>query len=188
MNPQQPGMMNPQQPGMMNPQQPGMPQQPNMMNPNMPQNPNMRNPMNPNMPQQPMNPNMPQQPMNPNMPQQPMNPNMQRNPNMPPQQMGMYGQPQGQPAFKLLGRGQGIDQREYDAITKAAMNAYMMRMNPLSGGTSTGIKQMIGGEWFVFVCPVGVTNFDFSLSIVTGGDFLSFSVDNFHFQVCRLRD
>ena len=110
------------------------------------------------------------------------------------QQIPQYGQQQiyqqqqmVQPQnFKLIARGQGIDDNEYNAIITSSTNAYNARMNPLSTGTVKLIKQMIGGEWFVFVCPVGVQNYDFSLSVVTGGDFLSFYVDKFHFQVCRL--
>ena len=108
------------------------------------------------------------------------------------QQIPQYGQQQiyqqqMQPQnFKLLARGQGIDNNEYNAIITSATSAFNARMNPLSTGTAKLIKQMIGGEWFVFVCPVGEQNYDFSLSVVTGGDFLSFYVDRFHFQVCRL--
>ena len=102
-------------------------------------------------------------------------------------QQQIYQQQQMQPQnFKLLARGQGIDNNEYNAIITSATSAFNARMNPLSTGTATLIKQMIGGEWFVFVCPVGEQNYDFSLSVVTGGDFLSFYVDRFHFQVCRL--
>ena len=102
-------------------------------------------------------------------------------------QQQIYQQQQMQPQnFKLLARGQGIDNNEYNAIITSATNAFNARMNPLSTGTVSIIKQMIGGEWFVFVCPVGEQNYDFSLSVVTGGDFLSFYVDRFHFQVCRL--
>ena len=99
----------------------------------------------------------------------------------------IYQQQMVQPQnFKLIARGQGIDDNEYNAIITSSTNAYNARMNPLSTGTVKLIKQMIGGEWFVFVCPVGVQNYDFSLSVVTGGDFLSFYIDKFHFQVCRL--
>ena len=102
-------------------------------------------------------------------------------------QQQIYQQQQMPPQnFKLLARGQGIDNNEYNAIITSATSAFNARMNPLSTGTATLIKQMIGGEWFVFVCPVGEQNYDFSLSVVTGGDFLSFYIDKFHFQVCRL--
>ena len=39
-----------------------------------------------------------------------------------------------------------------------------------------------------FASVKDLKGYDFSLSIVTGNDFLSFYIDNFHFQVCRLRD
>ena len=104
---------------------------------------------------------------------------------MNPQMNMMY---QRQPLFKQYAVGQGIDQREYNSIISAAQSAYISRASPLSTGTSNIIKQLIGGEWFVFVSPVGSKNFDFSLSCVTGGDFMSFSLDNTLFQICRLRD
>jgi len=111
------------------------------------------------------------------------------------QQIPQYGQQQPYqqqlqftppPDFKLLSRGQGIDDNEYKAIISSASNAFNARMNPLSNAVARLIKQMIGGEWFVFVCPVGVVDYDFCLSVVTGGDFLSFSINKLHFQVCRL--
>ena len=111
------------------------------------------------------------------------------------QQIPQYGQQQPYqqqlqftppPDFKLMSRGQGIDDNEYKAIISSASNAFNARMNPLSNAVARLIKQMIGGEWFVFVCPVGVVDYDFCLSVVTGGDFLSFSISKLHFQVCRL--
>lgn len=93
-----------------------------------------------------------------------------------------------QPAFKQYAVGKGIDQNEYNSIIQAAKTAYTMRHNPLSGNTIKGIKGFIGGEWFVLVSPVGSNAFDFCLSCVAGGDFMSFSLDNTMFQVCRLRE
>jgi hypothetical protein len=97
-------------------------------------------------------------------------------------------QNQYQPKFNLLAKGKGIDQTEYVTIIKSAINSYLNRANPLSTATANLIKNGIGGEWFVFVCPANVTNYDFNLSIVTGSDFLSFTVDHLHFQVCRIKD
>ena len=93
-----------------------------------------------------------------------------------------------QPKFSLFKRGKGIDENEYNTIIGSAISSYLNHTNPLSSGTAYSIKNKIGGEWFVFVCPVNITNYDFNLSVVTGGDFLSFSIDNLHFQVCRIRD
>ena len=96
------------------------------------------------------------------------------------------GMMQPQPKFQQFARGQGIDNNEYNAIVSGCTNAFMMKANPLSNACVKNIKNMIRGEWFVFVCPVGSKQYDFSLSIVTGADFLSFSLDSTQFQVCRI--
>ena len=92
------------------------------------------------------------------------------------------------PNFKLISRGNGIDQREYYIITHAADDALKMKADPLSNGIIKRIKKDLGGEWMVFASIQDLKGYDFSLSIVTGNDFLSFLIDNFRFQVCRLRD
>ena len=102
------------------------------------------------------------------------------------QQPGMYGQQMNQPKLQLFAKGDGIDQNEYNGIIQGCTMAYNMKTNPLSNASVKNIKNLIRGEWFVFVCPVGSKQYDFSLSIVTGSDFLSFSLDSTHFQVCRL--
>lgn len=92
-----------------------------------------------------------------------------------------------QPVFKQYAVGQGIDRNEYNAIANGAMKAFMAKSTPLSTTSANNIKQMIGGEWFVFVSPLGSKDYDFCLSSVTGGDFMSFSLDSTLFQVCRLK-
>ena len=102
-----------------------------------------------------------------------------------------YGPPYGNqpiPDFKLIGRGNGIDEREFYCITHAAFDALNMKEDPLSNGIIKRIKKDLGGEWMVFASVEGLKGYDFSLSIVTGNDFLSFTIKNFRFQVCRLRD
>ena len=92
------------------------------------------------------------------------------------------------PSFKLIGRGKGIDEKEYYVITHAASSALNAKEDPLSNGIIKKIKADLGGEWMVFASVEGLKGYDFSLSIVTGNDFLSFTIQNFRFQVCRLRD
>ena len=107
------------------------------------------------------------------------------------QQPPFGGQPNNQtdiPNFKLIGRGNGIDEREYYVITHAAADALNKKEDPLSNGIIKRIKRDIGGEWMVFASIENLKGYDFSLSIVTGNDFLSFTIQNFRFQVCRLRD
>lgn len=90
--------------------------------------------------------------------------------------------------FKLLARGNGIDDREYNCIIKAASQGLSKRADPLSDEVVKIIKRNIGGEWFAFCSSNGLKGYDFSLSVVTGNDFLSFIIGSFHFQVCRLRN
>jgi hypothetical protein len=92
------------------------------------------------------------------------------------------------PTFRLIGRGRGIDQKEYYVITHAASEALNAKEDPLSNGIIKKIKEGLGGEWMVFASVEGLKGYDFSLSIVTGDDFLSFIIQNFRFQVCRLRN
>ena len=109
---------------------------------------------------------------------------------MPPQQFSQNRDPNQTdiPNFKLIGRGKGIDEKEYYVITHSAANALNAKEDPLSNGIIKKIKAELGGEWMVFASIEGLKGYDFSLSIVTGNDFLSFTIQNFRFQVCRLRD
>ena len=112
--------------------------------------------------------------------------------------MPMYGQPMMQPGipmmqpmmpqpmFKQITVGYGIDMNEFNKIVSAATFVYQSRQTPLSTLTANYIKQNLGGEWLVVTYPIG-SQYDFCLSTVKGGDFMSFSLDNTLYQICRLR-
>ena len=89
------------------------------------------------------------------------------------------------PVLKEKARGYGIDQREYFRITQAAIDVFQRKMVPYSTHTANAIKQMLGGDWVV-VCYPEHRAYDFALTVVKGGDFMSFTLDNVLFQVCRL--
>jgi hypothetical protein len=97
--------------------------------------------------------------------------------------MGM----QYQPVFKQFAVGSGIDNNEYNTIVQTCTKVFSSKIMPMPSNAAGMIKQQLGGEWFVFTSPVGSKDFDFCLTSVSGGDFLSFSLDNTCFQVCRLR-
>ena len=102
-----------------------------------------------------------------------------------------YGQqpPYGgaQPVYKQISVGQGIDMNEYNRIVECCKQAYMSRATPLSERCCNAIKQALGGDWFVFQCEIGNAEFDFHLTKVRGGDYMTFSLDNKKFEVCRLK-
>ena len=92
------------------------------------------------------------------------------------------------PNFKLYNIGKGIDNAEYYTIVNSANEALKVRENPLSSGVIKRIKSKIKGEWMIVASVKGLKGFDFTISKVTGSDFLSFSIDKFHFQVCRIQN
>ena len=96
-----------------------------------------------------------------------------------------YGGPQ--PVYKQISIGQGIDMNEFNSIVECCKQCYMSRATPLSEHCTQAIKQRLGGDWFVFQCEEGKSDFDFHLTKVKGGDYMTFSLDNRKFEVCRLK-
>ena len=78
---------------------------------------------------------------------------------------------------------------EFNRIVDCCKNCYMQTRGGQNTAQLAGeaIKQMLGGDWLVFISNVGYENFDFSITRVKGGDFMAFSLDNKKFQVCRIR-
>ena len=111
-------------------------------------------------------------------------------PGYPPQPMGGmppmpgYGRPM--PVLREKTRGMGIDPNEFQRITQCAMDVYTRQARPYSTHTANAIKQMLGGDWVV-VCYPESRPYDFALTVVKGGDFMAFTLDNVLFQICRLR-
>ncbi len=127
---------------------------------------------------------------------QPQQPGYGQPPYGQPQQPGYgqppYGQPQQpgygqQPVYKQISVGKGIDMNEFNIIVECCKQAYMSGATPLSEHCTNAIKQRLGGDWFVFQCELNNTDFDFYLTKVKGGDYMTFSLDNRKFEVCRLK-
>ena len=76
---------------------------------------------------------------------------------------------------------------EFNIIVECCKQVYISGKKPISEHCTNAIKQRIGGDWFVFACDVNETEFDFHITKVKGGDFMSFSLDNKKFEVCRMR-
>ena len=94
-----------------------------------------------------------------------------------------------EPKFVELAKGSGIDQNEYDKIVSAAKKAYeesKYDKQTLSFKAGREIKNSLNGAWFVFVSEKEKM-FDFSLSTVADNDYLTFTIGNSMFQVCRLK-
>ena len=92
-----------------------------------------------------------------------------------------------QPVYKQISIGKGIDMNEFNSIVECCKQVYMSGATPLSEHCTNAIKQRLGGDWFVFQCELNNTDFDFYLTKVKGGDYMTFSLDNRKFEVCRLK-
>ena len=66
------------------------------------------------------------------------------------------------PSFKLIARGNSIDEKEFNVITHSAADSLKARDDPLSNGIIKRIKKEIGGEWIVFAYVEGLKGYDFS--------------------------
>ncbi len=91
-----------------------------------------------------------------------------------------------QPVIREKARGYGIDPNEYARITQYCSGVYQQGARPYSTNSTDSIKQMLGGDWVVVYYPEQRAN-GFALTTVKGGDFMTFTVDNALFQVCRLK-
>ena len=135
-------------------------------------------------------------------PQQPPygQPPQQQPPYGQPPQQPPYGQPSQQPPYgqqppcgqqqgrgtdprvQVISRGNGISENEFQAISSACIAAQDSRSPQLANLCIQKIKEKIRGEWYVFVCPESDTNYDFYLSYVDGGKFLTLKlgVNEYH--------
>ena len=105
------------------------------------------------------------------------------------QQQPPYGQqpPFGtNPKIQVISRGNGINERELQDITNACIEVQDSRAIPMATKCIQKIKQKIRGEWYVFVCPESEKNFDFYLSFVEGGRFVTFKYGPNEFHVCGI--
>ena len=107
------------------------------------------------------------------------------------QQQPPYGQQPPYPGgnnsrVQVISRGNGINEKEYQDITAACIEVQDKHVMPMSNMCIKKIKEKVRGEWYVFVCPEKETNFDFYLSFVQGGKFLTFKYGLNEFHVCGI--
>ena len=83
--------------------------------------------------------------------------------------------------------GRGIDPNEFTTIVNTCRNCYMSRVPNMSTVIANNVKAAVKGEWFVFVVDASRNDYDFSLTFVETDDFLTFTLDNTLFQICRMK-
>ena len=105
------------------------------------------------------------------------------------QQQPQYGQQSlfSNPNVQILSRGSGISDRDCQEITSACIEAQEKQLAPLANVCIQKIKEKLRGDWYVFVCPQSETNYDFYLSFVDGGKFLTFRYGTNEFHVYGIK-
>ena len=90
------------------------------------------------------------------------------------------------PYFKLIQRGNNINEREFNVIIHASNDALNLMEDPLSDGIVKRIIKDIGGAWLVFACADGLKGYDLSCNLAYSANIISFTLRNFKFVVSRL--
>jgi len=96
--------------------------------------------------------------------------------------MGMSQEPQ----FQQISVGQGINNQEYQTIVQACKQAYMMQQTPMSNVAAKLIKQYLGYAWLVICSPSQNKDYEFSITSVEGGDFMTFTLNYTLFTVIKI--
>ena len=102
------------------------------------------------------------------------------------QQPSQYGQSSLNPKVQVVSRGNGINDKEFNDITSSCIEVQDKKIIPISNMCIKKIKEKLRGEWYVFVVPEKETNYDFYLSFVDGGKYLTFKYDLNEFHVCGI--
>ena len=102
------------------------------------------------------------------------------------QQPPQYGQSSLNSKVQVISRGKGINDKEFNDITSSCIEVQDKKIIPISNMCIKKIKEKLRGEWYVFVVPEKETNYDFYLSFVDGGKYLTFKYDLNEFHVCGI--
>ena len=79
-------------------------------------------------------------------------------------------------------------EEEANFILNNSYKCLKNRDDPLSQSIIKTIKDSMGGDWVVFVCANGLKGYDLSVSVDDENKLLVFIIDNFRFQIIKIKD
>ena len=89
---------------------------------------------------------------------------------------------------RLIKCGNKFNNNDIDNIIKSSCEEFKRRQNPLSKYIIQRIKNILGGDWVVFICADGLKGYDLSVSVDDENRFIAFMIDNFRFQIIKIGD
>ena len=90
--------------------------------------------------------------------------------------------------YRIIKCGNKFSNNDINNIIITCKEGYKGREDPLSKWIIQRIKAILGGDWVVFICAIGLKGYDLSVSLDDENRFISFIMDNFKFQIIKIKD
>jgi len=90
--------------------------------------------------------------------------------------------------YRIIKCGNKFSNNDIKDIINTCNQGYKGREDPLSKWIIQRIKAILGGDWVVFICAIGLKGYDLSVSLDDENRFISFIIDNFKFQIIKIKD
>ena len=90
--------------------------------------------------------------------------------------------------YRIIKCGNKFSNNDIKDIINTCNTGYKGREDPLSKWIIQRIKAKLGGDWVVFICAIGLKGYDLSVSLDDENRFISFIIDNFKFQIIKIKD
>ena len=90
--------------------------------------------------------------------------------------------------FHLIRCGKKFNNNDINLIINSSYEELNRKGDPLSKSIIQRIKNLLGGNWVVFICVVGLKGYDLSVSVDDEDRLISFIIKNFKFQIIKITD
>ena len=90
--------------------------------------------------------------------------------------------------FHLIRCGKKFNNNDINLIINSSYEELNRKGDPLSKSIIQRIKNLLGGNWVVFICVVGLKGYDLSVSVDDEDRLISFIIKNFKFQIIKISD
>ena len=90
--------------------------------------------------------------------------------------------------YRIINCGNKFNSDEINIIITSSYEEFIRRKDPLSKCIIQRIKNILGGNWVVFVCAEGLKGYDLSVSVDDANRLISFIIANFKFQIIKISD